>query len=196
MLHVKLDNICIRSLYIGHANLLSIGGFMKKLLLCAIGIALAGCSFAPFKNLTPEETNSMLNSLSGTYRVIDSRENKYSKYTGMNVTLTTKGGVANLTSDGGATTTLQLLRCEIANNAQAKNSGDPIESVEKLFICDVSSDYRYAHIYIGQVKSNYAVSDKVSLFLKSFTPMTITGGYFIEIVLSPGSDVLLNATKE
>lgn len=161
---------------------------------CFLVVLLSGCnSLEPLTDAKKEETNSTLNVLSGTYRIIDSRQNKYSAIIGLNATLSTEKGRVRATTNSGKPFGFKLFNCRVANHIQTKNSGEPIESVEKLIRCDMVSDYKYAEIYIGKVKNDYTVKDQ-KLF-KSFEPIIITGGYLI-VIKDGVNPIFLNATKE
>ena len=168
---------------------------MKKLIPYLSPLIISGCySLEPLKTPPQDELNTILNSLNGKYKSIDSRENKWSKYSTIDITLSSKSGRAIIAGEDGRKTKIQLRKCKIANHAQANNMGTPFESIEELITCDIESQYQYARIYIGKVKNNFTISDKK--LIKTFDPMTISGGYLINIKLSPGGDVFLNSIKE
>lgn len=154
---------------------------------------LSGCaSTDPLRVQTSDERLAMFARLSSSYRVIDARRN-YSKYSNVALTLADKNGIAIVTTESGTTQTYRLLKCEIANQAQAANTGSPIESVEDLVRCDIASNYKYAHIYIGKVKGGYTVKDQA--VIRTFDPVVINGGYLIELSLDVGSRVVMSASR-
>jgi hypothetical protein len=169
---------------------------MKKLALSLLtAFLLLGCySTAPLKNLNASETATELESMNGTYRTRDSRENKYSKIAAIDVLIRQKSGSADIHREGGRSYKLHLWSCELANVAQAKNFGKPFESVESLVRCDILSSYKYAHIYIGKVKKDYVIRDQK--VLSTFEPMQITTGYVIHYSEGVGSATWLSVTKE
>lgn len=168
---------------------------MNKSISLPIALLLAGCyATTPTKDLTADETTALLNSMSGKYKATDSRSNPQPRIAGIDVKLSTKRGMLDVTTESGGTYRLKLLNCELANNAQANNFGKPFDSIEALVRCDILSEYKYAQLYIGKVKPDYVVSDRA--LLKNFEPMTITSGHVISIKQNIGSDVLLNAIKE
>lgn len=126
-------------------------GVTKTVGLAAI-LIIGGCAaFEPLREQTNDQRLAMFKNLSGTYRVVDARQNT-NKYDSMTVLLADRNGSLTA-STGGAKRTFKLVRCELANQAQASNMGDPVESVEDLVRCDVASDYKYARFYVGKVKS-------------------------------------------
>lgn len=154
---------------------------------------LSGCaSTDPLRVQTSDERHEMFSRLSGNYRVVDSRKN-YSKYSNVALTLADKNGTAIVTTENGAKQTYRLFKCEIANQAQAANTGSPIESVEDLVRCDIASNYKYAQVYIGKVRNGYTVKDQA--VIRTFDPIVINGGYLIELSLDVGSRVVISASR-
>jgi len=66
-------------------------------------------------NISKDEKSKLLVSLSGTYRTVDSRNNKYSKYTAIKTVLSEKRGKAVVSREGSEPFTLQLYGCDVPN---------------------------------------------------------------------------------
>lgn len=141
-------------------------------------VFLVGCSSSPMKDMTKEQIYDVLIALSGGYDVVDSRQNQYNGISHVDLDLRDKGGRAVVVEEG-KKRAIRLGRCRLANSAQAKNSGDPLESLDILAVCDIISDFEWAYLSVGRLKGDYVISDQK--IINSFKPMKVRSGYFVEI---------------
>lgn len=164
-----------------------------KVMMVVFATMTFGCtSFAPMRTQSDDERQAMFQKMSGVYKVMDSRLN-YSNVASLEIHLADKGGQVIATDESGKSSTYGLWKCEIANQAQARNFGSPVESVEELVRCDISSEYRYSHIYVGKVKSDYVV--KSGALIKTWSPINIKSGYVIDFVPTTGIRII-DAAKQ
>ena len=172
---------------------------MKKIIvLGSLAIlTLSGCgSMATFKNQSDAQKPTVLKEFNGKYAVVGFRGVNASKVKEIELSISSenKGTASVYAENGKKLFTSTLYNCDIANQAQAENTGKPVESIENIVRCDVaSSDYKYAQLYVARVKGDYVIKDQA--MISTYEPMKITGGHLIEIKLSPGTGILVNASK-
>jgi hypothetical protein len=171
---------------------------MKKTIATVIVLTtLAGCgSMAKFKNQTDAQTSAVSREFVGRYAVVDSRGRGDYQFKEIELIFDSEDGgrAIGYDADGKKVITYGLYGCEIANQAQAENSGKPVESIENIVRCTVfSNSYRYAEMYVAKVKSDYLIQDQA--LISQYKPMGITSGYLITVKTGIGSGLLVNAKK-